>query len=91
MSLVLGDGNSNPIEQELANSINGLAGQNYPEIPSKNRGNSSQETEMRDSNTENEIPRRDETYRIDGNLLKRSECETFPRNGLFDVPDVLPS
>ena len=42
MDLILGDGNSNPIERELANSINGSTGGNDTEASFNNSGNSSQ-------------------------------------------------
>ena len=59
MGVVLDDENSNHNEQELANTINCLAGQNDTEISSAKKENSSQENEMRDFNSGNDIDRRD--------------------------------
>ena len=56
MVVVLGDENSNLFEQELANTINGLASQNDTAASSDNRGKSSHEKEIRDFNVENGIP-----------------------------------
>ena len=59
MHVVLGDENSNPIEQELENTINGLASQNDTVSSSNKRGNLSQESEIRALNAENGVPRQD--------------------------------
>ena len=51
MDVILGDENSNPIEQELANSVNGFTSRNDTEA-SLNRGNLSQENKLRDYNVQ---------------------------------------
>ena len=59
MDVVYGDEISNPIEQELANTINGSVCRNDIGAFSNNSGNSSQENEYRDFNNGIEIPRQD--------------------------------
>ena len=59
MNVVLGDENSNPIEQELENNINGLASQNDTVSSSNKRGSLSQESEIRALNAENGVSRQD--------------------------------
>ena len=50
MDIVLGDGNSNPFERELTNTIKGSFGLNDTETFSNDIGNSSQDNEIRDYN-----------------------------------------
>ena len=59
MDVLLGNGNVNPIERELANTINGSTNNNGVESDSKFRGNSSDENEIRDFSHENTVPRQD--------------------------------
>ena len=59
MDVVLSDENSNPVERELAKTINNSVSHNDTETFSNNMGYSSQENETMDFNVENEFPRHD--------------------------------
>ena len=70
---MLGGENTNFFERKLAKIINGSASHNDIEAFSHPRGNSSQETEIRDINNEDEVTWHDR----------------FSRNGLFNEYDAL--
>ena len=59
MDVILAVGNSNPLERELATTNCGSASRNDTEASFNKMRNSSQESEIRDYNTENVIPRMD--------------------------------
>ena len=59
MDVLLGYENVNPIERELANTINGSIRNNGVESDSHFRGNSSNENEIKDFSHENTIRRQD--------------------------------
>ena len=59
MDVMIGKENINPIERELANTIEGSTNHYDTESKSHPRGNSFQENEFRDSGHVNAIPRQD--------------------------------
>ena len=83
MDVILADGNSNPIERELVNPINASTSRNDTEASSTNRGNSSQENEIRDFSVENEFHRRDkfaesmETFSNEMNTRHSQEMDSL--------------
>ena len=88
MDVILVDENSNPIGQELANTINGSTSRNDTEASFNNRVNSSQENEIRGYNAENLIFRMDifaESMKTFSNEIK---YEIFSGNGFLDVHDA---
>ena len=87
LDIMRGNGNINPIERELANTIGESKAQNETQSTSHKRGNSSHENELRDFGQENGIPRQDrfletmETFTNEINLRLFQEMDSMmPRH-----------